>query len=228
MSSELVGCIAQEVRASERDLARGILPSVVPVHHIGLLDNPKGLVTPDDLDRIVALSSQHKDALYVVKPGKDPCPMRFRDSSELDEFVARWKATVMYSYAQRFIDALDLLCHDIEEASGGVPNFGTVFVTPPTQQGLSVHWDRGFVAVMQLFGRKRWRIYEPVTSVVSVLTVPRNLMAAELTAPPVAEVVLSPGDVLMIPFGWPHGAATEGDEPSCHLSVAMFHGSFGY
>ena len=77
------------------------------------------------------------------------------------------------------------------------------------------HWDPQEAIVLQLAGRKRWRVYHP--------TRPNPLQNDEApppTAPPAWEGTLNDGDVLYIPRGWWHEAFPLG-EPSLHLTVSL-------
>lgn len=77
------------------------------------------------------------------------------------------------------------------------------------------HWDPQEAIVLQLSGRKRWRVYHP--------TRPNPLQnddAPQPTAPPAWEGTLNDGDVLYIPRGWWHEAVPLG-EPSLHLTVSL-------
>jgi len=77
------------------------------------------------------------------------------------------------------------------------------------------HWDPQEAVVLQLAGRKRWRVYRP--------TRPNPLQnddAPPPTVPPAWEGTLNDGDVLYIPRGWWHEAVPLG-EPSLHLTVSL-------
>jgi ribosomal protein L16 Arg81 hydroxylase len=77
------------------------------------------------------------------------------------------------------------------------------------------HWDPQEAIVLQLSGRKRWRVYHP--------TRPNPLQNDDAPPPTVApawEGTLNDGDVLYIPRGWWHEAFPLG-EPSLHLTVSL-------
>lgn len=83
-----------------------------------------------------------------------------------------------------------------------------------TTHGFGVHWDDHDVFVLQVTGRKRWRVYGfarefPLTRDVE----PNDVAPTE----PVWEATLSAGDVLYLPRGCWHGAVALG-EPTLHLS----------
>jgi lysine-specific demethylase/histidyl-hydroxylase NO66 len=93
------------------------------------------------------------------------------------------------------------------------------YLTPPGSQGLAPHYDDIEAFVLQLEGRKRWRIYNPRSSL------PRehsgDLLHSEIGSP-VMEVLLQPGDLLYFPRGWIHEACTQEDEASTHLTISTY------
>jgi hypothetical protein len=97
------------------------------------------------------------------------------------------------------------------------------YITPAQNQGFAPHYDVHDVFVLQLAGRKRWTIHEPV------VTDPldnqpwenhRVAVAARAAEQPVIDTVLEPGDALYLPRGTIHSAVAQG-EMSIHLTVGM-------
>lgn len=83
--------------------------------------------------------------------------------------------------------------------------------------GFDIHWDGHDVLVLQISGRKLWKIY-PMTR--------EHPLLDESEAPPPAsqsplwEGTLRDGDVLYIPRGWWH-VAVPLDEPTLHLTIGL-------
>ncbi|MDT5039691.1 MAG: bifunctional lysine-specific demethylase and histidyl-hydroxylase [Actinoplanes sp.] len=97
------------------------------------------------------------------------------------------------------------------------------YVTPPENQGFAPHYDVHDVFVLQVAGRKRWTIHEPVVE--SPLDNQpweqfRTEVAARAAEPPVIDTVLEPGDALYLPRGTIHAAVAHG-ETSIHLTVGV-------
>jgi ribosomal protein L16 Arg81 hydroxylase len=85
-----------------------------------------------------------------------------------------------------------------------------VYVTGPNAQGFAAHQDEHDVFVLQTHGAKCWRIYDkPAPGV--------PLTDAAL----LHDVELRQGDMLYMPTGFPHAAATSG-EYSIHVTVGVF------
>ncbi|MGV9387051.1 cupin domain-containing protein [Nonomuraea sp. NPDC003707] len=85
------------------------------------------------------------------------------------------------------------------------------------QPGFHTHWDDHEVLVLQVHGRKRWRIFGP--------TRPHPTRRDEERPPepegaPHADLILNDGDVLHVPRGWWHDA-TAIDGPSLHLTFGV-------
>ena len=99
-----------------------------------------------------------------------------------------------------------------------------VYLTPAGAQGFAPHYDDIEAFVLQLEGRKRWRVYKPPTD---------DDLLPRFSSPDIAEddprvagkapiidVVLGPGDFLYFPRGWVHQATSHPDEHSLHLTVS--------
>ncbi|HYR27839.1 MAG TPA: cupin domain-containing protein, partial [Thermoanaerobaculia bacterium] len=84
-------------------------------------------------------------------------------------------------------------------------------------QGFDVHWDDHDVLILQVYGRKQWRVYRggrenPLNRDVEPNTEPPEELAWEGE--------LRDGDVLYLPRGWWHEAAGCG-EPTLHLTFGI-------
>lgn len=95
--------------------------------------------------------------------------------------------------------------------------FANLYAGWHSQNAFNRHWDPQEAVVLQLAGRKRWRVWRPTR-----LHPLQN--DSEPPAPPagapVWEGVLNDGDVLYIPRGWWHDAFPL-NEPSLHLTVSL-------
>jgi hypothetical protein len=86
-----------------------------------------------------------------------------------------------------------------------------------TTHGFDVHWDDHDVFVLQVAGRKRWRVHGPTRPF------PMHRDVVDPPRPdgePVAEYLLDDGDVLYVPRGHWHDASAIG-EPSLHLTFGF-------
>jgi hypothetical protein len=83
---------------------------------------------------------------------------------------------------------------------------------------LERHWDTHDIFIVQVSGRKRWRVYSPVRR----RPVPGDAQpATQRASEPAWQGMLGEGDVLYLPRGWWHVAnALEG--PSLHLTFGVY------
>jgi ribosomal protein L16 Arg81 hydroxylase len=125
--------------------------------------------------------------------------------------------------ATMVLDAVDELCDPVGELAARLErDLGehvqvNAYAGWGATHGFDVHWDDHDVFVLQVAGRKRWRIHGPSR--------PRPLFrdvepAAEPPPEPATEHLLADGDVLYVPRGWWHVAAAIG-EPSLHLTFGF-------
>lgn len=129
-------------------------------------------------------------------------------------------ATIVLQSLQRLWPPIGEFCRELAARLGHRTQCNA-YVTPGGHaQGFTYHHDTHDVFVLQVAGRKRWQVHEPVLE----LPTPRQARAgSDLVrhgASPVLDVVLEAGDALYLPRGWVHAAATV-DEPSIHLTIGM-------
>jgi hypothetical protein len=105
----------------------------------------------------------------------------------------------------------------------GHPVQVNAYITPPQNQGFEPHYDVHDVFVLQISGRKRWTIHEPVVRS-PLADQPwqnhREAVADRAGQTPLIDVDLEPGDALYLPRGTIHAAEALG-EMSIHLTVGV-------
>ncbi|XP_077409243.1 ribosomal oxygenase 1 isoform X2 [Vanacampus margaritifer] len=97
-----------------------------------------------------------------------------------------------------------------------------VYLTPPGTQGFAPHYDDIEAFVIQLEGKKHWRVYNPRSDdeVLPVLSSP-NFDQAEI-GKPILEVLLEAGDLLYFPRGFIHQGVCLPDAHSLHITVSSY------
>jgi bifunctional lysine-specific demethylase and histidyl-hydroxylase NO66 len=185
---------------------------------------------PRDVERIVCETGIRAPALRLVKDGAqlpladytEDIPWRpgsFSGTAVVervaDEFAQG--ATLVLQGLHLHWSPAALYCRALE-ASLGCPVQANAYLTPSTARGFAVHHDTHDVFVLQVSGRKRWRLYEPVLE----LPLKHQRWSPELgdPGPPIDELILEAGQTLYLPRGWPHEATTSKDE-SLHLTIGM-------
>lgn len=94
--------------------------------------------------------------------------------------------------------------------------FANLYAGWHSQNAFNRHWDPQEAMVLQLAGRKKWRIYRPTR----LHPLQNDSETPVPPSVPVWEGVLNDGDVLYIPRGWWHDAFPL-NEPSLHLTVSL-------
>ena len=90
-----------------------------------------------------------------------------------------------------------------------------LYLTPPSAQGFRTHHDNQDVLVVQAFGSKRWTVFAAEIELPN-----RSFVYEQDPGTILIEETLQPGDVLYIPRGFAHFAATSG-EASCHVTFTL-------
>jgi ribosomal protein L16 Arg81 hydroxylase len=87
-----------------------------------------------------------------------------------------------------------------------------------TTHGFDVHWDTHDVFILQVAGKKLWKVYQPTEKFPVKTSV--ELGKTPPDAPPIWDRLLNDGEVLYLPRGWWH-VAIPCDEPTLHLTVGI-------
>uniref|UniRef100_A0A1I8Q8M4 Bifunctional lysine-specific demethylase and histidyl-hydroxylase n=1 Tax=Stomoxys calcitrans TaxID=35570 RepID=A0A1I8Q8M4_STOCA len=96
------------------------------------------------------------------------------------------------------------------------------YLTPPNSQGFAPHYDDIEAFVIQIEGRKRWRLYKPRTSAEILPRESSQNFTQKEIGKPILEEVLEPGDVLYFPRGTIHQASTEPGYHSLHITLSVY------
>lgn len=97
-----------------------------------------------------------------------------------------------------------------------------IYLTPPGTQGFAPHYDDIEAFVLQLEGKKHWKLYNPISD---QETLPRessrNYSESEIGTC-ILDVTLHAGDLLYFPRGFVHQAHALEDVHSLHITVSCF------
>lgn len=127
-------------------------------------------------------------------------------------------ASLVVSQFQDSHPPLGLLCRGLEKfLLHGVQ--ANIYLTPAAAQGFRTHFDTHDVLVLQVCGRKRWRVWDGEPMPRPTRRTPWANAAAPAGEPHI--LPLSPGDALYIPRGVMHDAAAEPGEASLHITLGF-------
>ncbi|XP_075155857.1 bifunctional lysine-specific demethylase and histidyl-hydroxylase NO66 [Haematobia irritans] len=96
------------------------------------------------------------------------------------------------------------------------------YLTPPNSQGFAPHYDDIEAFVIQIEGRKRWKLYKPRSSTDILPRDSSHNFTQKEIGKPILEEVLNPGDVLYFPRGTIHQACTEPGYHSLHVTLSVY------
>jgi ribosomal protein L16 Arg81 hydroxylase len=188
------------------------------------------LLAPTDVERLLCQTAIRVPAFRLVKEGAQlPLgtytediswrPGSFSGTAMVERVADEFErgATLVLQALHLHWPAAALYCRDLEKRLG-CPVQANAYQTPAAARGFAVHHDTHDVFVLQISGRKRWRVYAPVLE----LPLKDQKWSSQLGDPgqPVDEFTLEAGDTLYMPRGWPHEATTSEDE-SLHLTIGM-------
>jgi len=191
-----------------------------------------GLLTIADVDELIGSGRVAYPTLRLVRQGVETPPgdyeVEFRNTSGVERLADPGKVadhfrnggTVSLNQVHRVFAGVADLCARLEgDLSHTVES--NLYLTPPHAQGAPSHYDVVDVFVLQVEGRKTWRVYEDPP-----VPLPLPTDRAQRGADPgraatlLFETELHRGDVLYLPRGWVHEARTT-SETSLHLTVVV-------
>jgi bifunctional lysine-specific demethylase and histidyl-hydroxylase NO66 len=192
------------------------------------------LLSPDDVDELLSRRGLRVPFLRIAQEGTILPIRQFTGpggaGAEIGDQVLDEKVLERYAAgATLVLQGLHRLWPPLIEFAGALsaelaaPVGVNGYATPPGGRGFAAHYDTHDVFVLQVAGRKRWQVHEPVVPD-PLERQPSGARADEVAAvaqsPAVLDVVLTPGDSLYLPRGWLHAAAALGEQ-SLHLTLGV-------
>jgi hypothetical protein len=149
------------------------------------------------------------------------------DRVDLPRLLARHDdgASLVVSQFHEIHPPLARLCRGLEKAFlHGVQ--ANIYLTPPGAQGFRVHFDTHDVLVLQVSGRKAWRVWDHIPYPAPTRHTPWANNAATQGDP--HDLVMAPGDALYLPRGVMHEAMVQqGADPSLHITLGFMEPAIG-
>lgn len=97
-----------------------------------------------------------------------------------------------------------------------------IYLTPAGSQGFAPHWDDIEAFIIQLEGKKRWRVYKPRTKAETLPRVSSANLTQEEIGDCLLDTVLEAGDLLYFPRGYIHQAEALEDAHSLHMTISAY------
>lgn len=203
-------------------------------HAADLPGHPQDLFSQAAADELLSTRGLRTPFLRMAKDGKVIATSKFTGPGGAGAMVADQihdeavlelygdGATVVLQGLHRTWLPISELASDLA-AELGHPVQVNSYITPPQSQGFAPHYDTHDVFVLQIEGRKHWRIHEPVLAnplPEEPWDTVTELVAQRAAEPPVLDVTLEPGDCLYLPRGFLHSATALG-ETSIHLTFGV-------
>ncbi|XP_038261478.1 ribosomal oxygenase 1 [Dermochelys coriacea] len=109
----------------------------------------------------------------------------------------------------------------LQEQFGSMAGANT-YLTPAGTQGFAPHYDDIEAFVIQLEGKKHWRVYGPRDDTEVLPQFSSCNFAQEVIGEPILETILEAGDLLYFPRGFIHQGDCLPDAHSLHITVSSY------
>ena len=124
--------------------------------------------------------------------------------------------SIVVDEVQRLVPQINQLCVAVERTMGIRTN-ANAYLSFAKGGAFKPHWDFMDVLVVQVYGTKQWRVWNPVV-LYPVAESPSAKI--DVSASSDQELELKPGDVFFLPRGEPHSAAVS-EGCSVHLTIGL-------
>lgn len=186
-------------------------------------DYYQGLFSLDEVDTVLDTGRPRDESLRIVKNQVPLLPTKYQQadgSLNLNQIYTAYADgyTIVINELDRYSYPVKTLCQSLShELSYAVK--ANMYLTPKKQSALLPHYDTHDVFILQIHGKKHWRLYDsPVETPMLHSHQPvfrrehlRNMQ----------EITLNAGDFMYMPRGLPHEAYTT-DESSLHITVGIY------
>ena len=190
-----------------------------------------GLLSLEDIDFLVScLRPSDVSSLRLIREGKALPAIAYTRSDGSVDLASVYRAynkghTLLLTNLEQRWKSIGWLCRNLEAVftlSGVALRkkvAANLYLTPASSHGFPAHYDNHDTLIVQLEGRKNWRIYDPLESfpveLQSTPPAPEDLPRLQ------KEFTVGPGSVFYIPRGFYHEAATL-EEHSLHLTIGLY------
>ncbi|HAD96403.1 MAG TPA: hypothetical protein DCG19_03295 [Cryomorphaceae bacterium] len=177
------------------------------------------LITWQDINDTLNTSTS-KDLKSSFRMFKDRQPVNFSDTFDIVQNTQNGATLIAEDFDRTNIKLGRL--HDSIESELGENTRSNLYISYPSIRGFGLHYDTHDFLIIQLYGKKRWKVY-PATIEQPLFHLKSHAINDK---PPEDELyldcILEKGDVLYVPKGHWHEVIAEGNDLSVHLTLAIF------
>jgi hypothetical protein len=184
------------------------------------------IIEIDELDRLLSHEVFYPSDIRVACRGRilDPSEFLSQNADGLT-LVSRSRllelylkgATIVFEHLERKHSHLISLLARCE-SEFGVPFRANCYLTPASSSGFSLHYDTHDVVILQIAGKKIWRIHDNPIPLPAIDQPYQTTYGNQSRL--IAEIELRPGSVLYLPRGYIHAADSQ-DDGSLHVTIGI-------
>jgi ribosomal protein L16 Arg81 hydroxylase len=175
------------------------------------------------LNRVLEQHRFTAHRLDLVKAGQHVDPARYLDRERVDASGLTNElengATLIFNFCEEAHPPLRELCTSLERLFH-VDVYANLYAGWHKDNGFEVHWDDQDNLILQVAGRKYWKVWAPTRLCPFKQDIVDTSPKTKPDGPPSWEGVLEQGGVLNMPRGWWH-VAYPMEEPCLHLTVTI-------
>lgn len=180
------------------------------------------LLTWQDLDVALCTHAMTPSEISLVKNGTPVPKSSYVDDEDRVSPVAVAQqfnngSTIIFNHLHRHVPALARLCSSIGKSFSSRVQ-ANIYLTPAGSEGFAPHWDTHDVFVLQVTGRKTWRVHD------TKIPLPLQGQGFDSRRDEAGEVTstfeLEAGSFVYLPRGLIHSAKA-GEEASLHITLGV-------
>jgi ribosomal protein L16 Arg81 hydroxylase len=184
------------------------------------------LVPWSKLNQILEEHRLQPPRLRLYQAGKPVAPEKYLTQDGRGLLLQAAEVTNLLAQgATLIVDAFDELHRPVRELAVSLERVFRINVQVNlyagwrTDQGFDLHYDKHDTLILQVAGRKHWKVYRP-TRLYPLEKEKDVERAKEPTEEPIWDNILNDGEMLYIPRGWWH-VVYPVDEPTLHLTIGL-------
>lgn len=180
------------------------------------------LFSIETVDQVLDLHRPTGSSIRVVKNQEPLLSTKYENhdgSLNLNQLYASYADgyTIVINELQRYWQPLQVLCQNMSSFLSH-HTVGNMYLTPKNQKALLPHYDTHDVFVIQVAGKKHWKIYDSPSPTPLLHSFQPVFQREQLQN--MKDVTLYAGDMMYMPRGVPHEAFTT-DDSSLHITIGV-------